>query len=306
MKTTWGSSAIIRSWYGSIVEITKAARPRLFMRTNKGVRRPTPKSYSDRPRMTEIPILAPDYNKFARLLPYHQAAELRAMLFALHSNFNEGTAPITSDDMLVVLDSGCTCAITFDKDDFVGQIRPVQDVELQGISSGLRVEGVGQVNWTFLNEFGHRTTIPLTCLYVPEATTRLLPPQQLSTRHGASNANGSWVGYGNDALVFYEGHCIKFPYHEGSNLPVAKLAPGISKFKAFHVSTTTPSSTATPRNDNLSSASRKLLRIHHRLGHKGFHELQKWAAEGTNNMPRELANCPIPMCCACQYGAAKK
>ena len=70
--------------------------------------------------MTEIPILAPDYNKFARLFPYQQAAELCAMLFALHSNFDKGTAPITSDDMLVVLDSGCTCAIMFDKDDFVG------------------------------------------------------------------------------------------------------------------------------------------------------------------------------------------
>ena len=80
-------------------------------------------------------------------LPHQHAVEIRAMLFALHSNFDEGTAPITSDDMLVVLDSGCTCAITFDKDDFVGQIRPVQDVELQGISSGLRVAGgVGQVN----------------------------------------------------------------------------------------------------------------------------------------------------------------
>jgi hypothetical protein len=228
------------------------------------------------------------------------------MLFTLHSNFDEGTAPITSDDMLVVLDSGCTCAITFDKDDFVGQIRPVQNVELQGISSGLCVEGIGQVNWTFLNEFGHRTTIPLTCLYVPAATTRLLPPQQLSTRHDASYANGSWVGSGNDAFVFYDGNCIKFPYHKGSNLPVTKLAPGISKFKAFHSSTTKPSSTALPRTDNLSSASRKLLRIHHRLGHKGFHELQKWAAEGTNDMPREIANCPVPMCRACQFGTAKK
>jgi hypothetical protein len=223
-----------------------------------------------------------------------------------HSNFDEGTAPITSDDMLIVLNSGCTCAITFDKDDFVGQIRPVQDVELQGISSGLRVAGVGQVNWMLLNEFGHRTTIPLTCLYAPDATTRLLPPQQIATRNGASNANGSWVGYGNDALVFYEGDCIKFPYHEGSNPPVAKLAPGISKFEAFHASTMLPSSTATQQNDNLSAASRKLLRIHHRLGHKGFHELQKWAADGTHGVPRECATCPIPLCRACQYGAAKK
>jgi hypothetical protein len=102
------------------------------------------------------------------------------MLFALHSDFAKGTTSITSDDMLIVLDSGCTCAITFDKSDFVGPIRPVQDVELKGISSGLQVAGIGQVIWTFLNEHNHCVQIPLTCLYVPDATTRLLPPQQLS------------------------------------------------------------------------------------------------------------------------------
>jgi hypothetical protein len=119
------------------------------------------------------------FNQHANSLPYHQAAEIRAMLFALHSDFAEGTAPLTSDDMLVVLDSGCTWAISFDKSDFVGPIRPVQKVELQGISSGLQVKGIGQVQWTFLNEFGHRTNVLLTCLYVPDATARLLPPQQL-------------------------------------------------------------------------------------------------------------------------------
>jgi hypothetical protein len=79
-------------------------------------------------------------------MPPKHAAELRAMLFALQSDFAEGTAPLT-----FVLDSGCTCAVTFDKTDFVGPIRPVQQVKLQGISSGLRVDGVGQVQWPFLN-----------------------------------------------------------------------------------------------------------------------------------------------------------
>jgi hypothetical protein len=134
-----------------------------------------------------------------------------------------------SDDMLI--DSGCTCAITFDKSDFVGPIHLVQDVKLMGISSGLKVTGVGQVLWTFLNKHHHRIQILLTCLYVPDATTHLLPaPQQLSEQNDASTTNGSWIGYGVSALVFHEGSCIKFPYHNASNLLVAMLAPGISKF----------------------------------------------------------------------------
>jgi hypothetical protein len=217
---------------------------------------------------------------------------------------------LTSDDLLVILDSGCTCAITFDKSDFIGTICPVQNVELQGISSGLQVKGVGQVTWTFLDQFGERTTVQLTCLYVPDATNHLLPHQQLSVSNSASKANGSWIGFGNDALVFHEGKCIKFPYCEGSNLHVAKLAPGISKFKAFQAACGPVTEPSTPTDticgDNLSAASRKLLWIHHCLGHKGFSKLQQWAATGSNNMPPEIATCPVPVCRACQYGAATK
>ena len=242
MKTTWCTSPIIRSWYSSITELTKLARPHLFLRTNRGIQTHRPTSFSQRPSKIEIPILAPNFNRYAYPLPNHQAAELHAMFFALHSDFAEGTASITSDDMLVVLDSGCTCAITFDKSDFVGPIRPVQDVKLKGISSGLQVSGIGQVNWTFLNEHNHRVQIPLMCLYVPDATMHLLPPQQLSERAGTSQANGSWLGYGGAALVFYEGQCITFPYHDGSNLPVTKLALGITKFQAFFGTTDAQSS----------------------------------------------------------------
>jgi hypothetical protein len=112
--------------------------------------------------------------------------------------------------MLVILDSGCTCAITFNKRDFAGPIHPVQDVEHMDISSGLKVTGVGHILWTFLNEHSHHVQIPLTCLYIPDATTRLLPPQKLSEQKVARTTNGFWVGLGGSALVFHEGSCINF------------------------------------------------------------------------------------------------
>jgi hypothetical protein len=127
----------------------------------------------------------------------------------------------------------------------------VQNVELMGVSSGLQVAGVRQVVWTFLDEHRHRVQIQLTCLYVPDAMTCLLPPQQLSKRNDTSTMNGSWVGHGDTTLVFYEGSCIKFPYHEGLNLPVAKLAPGISKFRAF-IGTCMPLPMTTPTNQTTS------------------------------------------------------
>ena len=84
----------------------------------------------------EIPLPASDYNPTAQVLPFWQAQDYQASLFSLHTDYFKETAPVTSNDLLVVLDSGCTCAISFDKHDFVGPIHPVQLVELKGIASG--------------------------------------------------------------------------------------------------------------------------------------------------------------------------
>ena len=119
----------------------------------------------------DIPIPAPDFNPTAQVLSFQQAKDYCVMLFTLHSNYSEGTAPVTSDDLLVILDSGCTCTISFNKQDFIGPICPVQFIKLKGIASGLQVKGIGTVNWTFLSDDGSRVPITLTCLYVPASTS---------------------------------------------------------------------------------------------------------------------------------------
>jgi hypothetical protein len=53
---------IVRLWYSSIVELTKTARPRLFLHTNRGIRTHRPLSYSLHPKKLDIPILAPNFN----------------------------------------------------------------------------------------------------------------------------------------------------------------------------------------------------------------------------------------------------
>ena len=125
MKMTWNSSPIIRSWYASVLDITCSIRPHLFAQTRKGIRHPTPISHSAHFCKEDIPIPAPDFNPSATSLSFHQAKDVCTMLFALHNDFSEGTTAITSDDFMVVLDSGCTCAISFNKDNFVGPIHLV-------------------------------------------------------------------------------------------------------------------------------------------------------------------------------------
>ena len=104
--------------------------------------------------------------------------------------------------------------ISFSKNDFVGSICPAQFVELKGIASGLCIQGVGQVQWTFLNKQDEQVCLQITCLYVPDASTRLLPLQQLYDQCGTSMSNSAWIGHGQDDLVFYQGNCIHFPYND--------------------------------------------------------------------------------------------
>ena len=299
MKTTWSSSPIVRSWFSSIIDITQSIHPHLFSWTHKGIWWPHPVAQSAHFSKTDTPLPAPDYNSTAQVLPFWQAQVYQAMLFALHTNYSEGTAPVTSDDLHVVLDSGCTCAISFDWHDFVGLICLVQFVELKGITSRLQVEGIRTVNWMFLNDDGSCVTILLTCLYVLAAPSQLLLPQQLSDQDDTCRTNGTWIGFGKDALIFYQGHCIQFTYHKASNLLIMKLAPGITCYQAFQCSVTDSSTPNAQQIDNLSPASCKLLHLHHQLGHKGFTELQKWATEGKNGILSDVTSCPVPMCCAC-------
>ena len=171
MKTTWNSSSIIQSWYACILNITHSIRPHLFTRTCKSIRHPTLISHTARFCKEDIPIPAPDYNLTATSILFQQAKDTHALLFALHNDFSEGPAAITSDNT--------------------------------------------------------EHSMPLSTILLILWTNALTTCHQL-----------------------------------------------LGNF--FH--------------------------LHHScLGHKGFHNLQKWAAKGSNGIPSDIATCPIPMWHACQY-----
>jgi hypothetical protein len=51
----------------------------------------------------------------------------------------------------VVFDSGATQSISFKRDDFVGELKaPSAGLQLQGLATGLKIEGEGHVLWSFV------------------------------------------------------------------------------------------------------------------------------------------------------------
>ena len=104
-------------------------------------------------------------------------------------------APLTSDDSLIVLDSGCSMAITPNINDFLNGTCEPQDGTVSGIGSGLTAEGMGTIQWSLTDTKGQIATLELQCLCVPKAPCRLLPPQQLGAHKvNPHSLSGAWIG----------------------------------------------------------------------------------------------------------------
>ena len=75
---------------------------------------------------------------------------------------------ITSDDEQLVLDSECSIAITPDLTDFVDGTYSIQDYSVNGIGSGLKTIGIGEVEWEVLDIKNNPVILRLRCLHVPK------------------------------------------------------------------------------------------------------------------------------------------
>ena len=81
-----------------------------------------------------------------------------------------GTASFT-----VIWDTGATMAITHEKADFIGEIAPTKiPLTLGGIASGLRIEGVGMVEWGFIANDGSFFMIKIPVFHVPTSSQCIL------------------------------------------------------------------------------------------------------------------------------------
>ena len=79
--------------------------------------------------------------------------------------------------------TGASLAIYFDKNDFVGDIRPLANYILVDLDNGLTIEGIGNVKWKFHTK-NAVIVVTSSCYYVLQARARLVSPQRLSSENG--------------------------------------------------------------------------------------------------------------------------
>jgi hypothetical protein len=100
-----------------------------------------------------------------------EAVEIRKQITAYEAS-NEGLpTPMTPNEVQIIIDTGASISITNTKSDFITDITRVQPSTLKGIASGLSIEGIGSVAYTFKNDNGRYQEIILdNVLYVPKCS----------------------------------------------------------------------------------------------------------------------------------------
>ena len=198
---------------------------------------------------------------------------------------------ITDDVVDIILDTGCTFAITPDRKDFIeyhaGSVGNVQTV-----NGPTAMIGYGLVRWTLISEDGSLSHLIVPCHHVPASKVRLLSPQDFCLYAGLDRSRDQYGGNSNYFWMNSNSNGTRFqcPIDPRSNLPVAlaKLPchqDGQCTTPAPHVDSP-PTCISCQRhsiatlsvfdetNQNITSAQKELLLWHARLGHLGFSHVQ--------------------------------
>ena len=236
--------------------------------------------------------------------------------------------PHKSKSFPVCWDSGCSVAVTFCKDDFVGEIiRPNFLMTLTGLAKGMKILGQGKVRWSFEDTDGNIRHLLLDAYLVEEATMRLIGTKSLLEQ------------YPGETITMTDSHLmlsgipsdptkgpIKVPYNPRNKLPISEAYKfsedeaadlfQANLLSAEQVPSTNEELTALSvnviqvANQNLSHVEKEILKYHYMFGHIGMDRLQYLFRSGVlaksetaRRLHHQCANVKeFPKCAACCYG----
>lgn len=227
------------------------------------------------------------------------------------------------DSFILTFDSGASRMSSGVRSDFKEfKDTGFENVKLDGIASGLKIQGIGIIHYDLIMDDSTRVTIRVKALYVPAlGNTRLISPQGIRTANGrpvtfmthtnedeAESFAELWIkenkpGWQHTAPM----HTMKISYDRMDNLP-KHMASLPSTAQTCLKALTNAIDVTAETNQNLTGAQKELLKWHFRLGHLGFQHL-RWLMR-SGQLPvrdgKRIANCDLVKCAACEYGKATK
>ena len=148
------------------------------------------------------------------LLSNHEVCNLCAMLKQIP------TCLTAKGGFNVVFDPGTTKPVSFNKDNFIGELRPspIQPLLMRGISQGWHVAGIGMLAWHFLDDAGNVQVLKTQGYYIPKLSLCLLSPQAYSHE----NQGGHMRVEGQTCKFIWKNNAIMtIAYDESSHNPIA-------------------------------------------------------------------------------------
>lgn len=217
------------------------------------------------------------------------------------------------DTFTIIWDSGASMCVSFDKKDFTGPITTLpHGSTISGISSTLKIEGIGEVLWSVMGTTGKLRHLKLPCYYIPQLRQRLLSTSVFIKQYPQNpiTISGSSWSIAPNPSDLSEGGIDVF-INPSNNIPCSTCFRHSS---VQHTATVYSAlvSTTHASNGNLNEPQKELLRWHYRLGHVGFRTIQfimrtgvLASSEGMRRLHTAAARLipqDLPKCAACQFG----
>jgi hypothetical protein len=187
----------------------------------------------NRPITEMVPIMPTQYPPLSQIdHPAHYNTLKLVQLACFEATYHQTLTPLTPGMYPIVIDTGASATITPCLTDFVQPPQPVQHTEIKGIASGLAVESIGTVAYTFINNDQKKQVLTLAnVLYVPTCTSRLLCPRQIG--HTTGNPTDGFHSTMDKSILTMDGKRTTMLYDTTTQLPIFFTAPGITSFKTF-------------------------------------------------------------------------
>ena len=171
----------------------------------------------------------------------------------------------------LIVDTGASCCITPNRDDFVDGTYKDSEVKIKDLSGCNKVGGKGMIRWSIKDSLGRVQTIEIEGYHVPLASVRLLSPQCIYNSFDDTKGSQDRMKY---VIHLGQGKMLDANYNY-ANLPVLNLVQEHDSFGLWHdcfsfnmeLRDNWARSVLEEKNQNLTLAQQECLLWHHRLSH---------------------------------------
>jgi hypothetical protein len=227
-------------------------------------------------------------------------SNLQALLFSLSTPGVDQTYNFDSTIEQICVDTGASASISTKRENFI-TLQSVSDLKINGIGTGLPIEGIGILKWPIRDDQNNEIDLFIKdALYVPSAHMGLLCPQQIAQQTGLPL--DGFTSSAKCGILTFNSFKHTIPYESQTRLPIFHTLAMNTALTAVTIDSSLHSPDLASRTASMTPDQKLLLRWHSRLSHLHFAKIQELARHG--RLPKKLATCDIPICTSCQYGKA--